>query len=478
MICKQPVPAHYFRWYLRIMIFVCIVPFTQIHAESIPRPQDFAYGLPVTVQHAAPLQEFNIPQRVYEMVTRDDLGDVWVFNHDGDVLPHSLRTPALATTDGKTLSLPFFPLLNETSAPSNAVTLHFRTDQNGTLLDLRNGVPTNLTSTSYLVDASSANRGIEKLILSWSESTPYTLNTRATLDSSHDLSDWRPVSGLFPILRLRHGDATIERRTLHLPSGIGRYYLLKLSPPTPPIELTAVHAQLISEITPASSEWKTLAGVRDPNQPAEFEFNTGGMMPVDRIQVKLAHVNTVAAVEIQSAANQHGPWTYRASGLIYRISNEGQETEQEELILTKTPSPHRLFKLIVKEGIESLGHEAPALVVGWTPHRLTFMVRGKPPYLLAYGNIGIVNSQQGVTNLLKTLPASPSDRPTLDASLGVEQPLGGDIRRQPIPPPSNAWKKAILWLSLLSGVTILMVMALRLARTMRDSVPPQQNPPS
>lgn len=481
MICIQPAPAHSIRWYLYIMTYVCIAPLTQIHAESIPRPPDFAYGLPVTVQHTAPLQEINIPQRVYEVVTRDDLSDVRVFNHDGDVLPHSLRTPAAATTSGKTVSLPFFPLFSAANTVTETITLHFRADQNGTVLDLRNGAPASppsTTSASYLIDASSVSRGIDKLILSWSVDTPYTLNALATLESSHDLAHWRPVNGLFPILRLRHGDATIERRTLLLPSGSSHYYLLKFSPPALPIDLTAVQAQLASEITPASTEWKTLIGVKDANQPAEFEYNTGGTMPVDRIQVKLAHVNTVASVEIQSAANQHGPWAYRASGLIYRISSEGQETEQEELILTKTPSPHRLFKLIVKEGIESLGRDAPALVVGWTPHRLTFMVRGNPPYLLAYGNIGIVNSQQGVANLFKTLPASPSDQPTLDASLGVEQPLGGDIRRLPAPLRSNIWKKAMLWLSLLSGVTILIVMALRLARTMRASAPPKPNLPS
>lgn len=481
MICILPTPAHSIRWYFYIITFVCIAPITQIHAEAIPRPPDFAYGLPVVVQHSTPFQEFNIPQRVYEVVTRDDLSDVRVFNHDGEVLPHSLRTPAAATTNGKIVSLPFFPLFNATDTPAESLALHFRADQSGTVLDLRNQAPSSSSPTnpaSFLIDASSADRDFDKLILSWHVDTPYTLNALATLESSQDLAHWRPVSGIFPILRLRHGGATIERRTLLLPSGRSRYYLLKFSPPASPIELTAIQAQLASEITSVTSEWKTLAGVRDPNHPAEFEFNTGGMMPVDRIQVKLAHVNTVASVEILSAANKSGPWVYRANGLIYRISNEGQETEQEDLILTKTPSPHRLFKLIVKEGIESLGHESPALVVGWTPHRLTFMVRGDPPYLLAYGNVGIVNSQLGATNLFKTLPANPSNQPLLDASLGVEQPLGGDIRRLPVLPPSNTWKKAILWLSLLLGVTILMVMALRLARTMRDTAPPQQNPPS
>lgn len=477
----QSVLSQHLRWRIGNMVFmcICIAPLTLVSAESVPKPDDFAYGLPITVQSTAPIQEVDVPQRVYEIVTHADLSDLRVFNHNGEVLPHSLRTPVAATTQGDTLSLPFFPLPNETSATPDAITLHFRADQNGTVLDLGNRAAASSQpphSSIYLIDASGTVRGIEKLILRWSETTSYSLNTRASLESSSDLTHWNPINGVFPILRLRHGDATIERHTLVLPRATNRYYLLKFSPPTPPVELTAIHAQLTSHNTPVRTEWKTLFATHDSSESAEFIYNTDGMMPIDRVHVKLALANTVASVEIQSAAHRHGPWVHRARGLIYRIASENHETVQEEFMFTPAPTHHRLFKLIVKEGLESLGKDAPTLVVGWTPQRLTFMVRGNPPYLLAYGNVKLANSPPGSTNLLKTLPTGSSNQATQGASLGVEQILGGETRRQPTPPQSNTWKKVLLWLSLLAGVAILMVMAVRLVRSMQTASPPTKDP--
>lgn len=456
-----------------------------VFADATPRPQDFAYGIPITVQTPAPLQEIAIPQRVYEMAAQTDLSDIRVFNRDGAVLSYTLSPPAPMRSHEQPVNVPFFPLPGDIAQGAEAFSLQFRTSESGTVVDLRAGTQNGAAPAgprAYLIDASHIERGIEQMTLQWDPMTPWSVNTSVTLQSSSDLSTWQSFGKSYPILRLRHGNATIERSTLHLGNAHARYYWLKFEPSSPRIEITAVQVQQVSAQTPLARESKQLVGTRDINQSTAqtsgFLFDAGGAMPIDGFRVSLPRQNIAASVQIRSAPSSKGPWTLRSQGLVYRIGTSGQEAVQDDLAGAGTASNHRWFLLTVTEGIEGLGEDIPTLAVSWIPHRVVFIADGKTPYVLAYGNGSIKDSKQGRTPSLNSLLGGALGPSSKDATLGQEQSLGGDGRRHVAAPPSDAWKKILLWSVLLIGVGVLIFMAVRLAGNLRASDASSPPPPT
>ena len=85
-------------------------------AGAAERPQDFAYGLPIGIDAGDALYEVEIPPALYRGVSRADLGDMRVFNGQGEVVPHALR-PRIGSTEqaAAAVRLPVFPLYGESS---------------------------------------------------------------------------------------------------------------------------------------------------------------------------------------------------------------------------------------------------------------------------------------------------------------------------------------------------------------------------
>ena len=66
-----------------------------VAAVAAERPQDFAYGIEVHADVQDALYEIELPAAVYRGVTRSDLGDIRVFNAQGEVVPYAFKPRAL-----------------------------------------------------------------------------------------------------------------------------------------------------------------------------------------------------------------------------------------------------------------------------------------------------------------------------------------------------------------------------------------------
>lgn len=58
-----------------------------------PRPDDFAFGFDVETGGEGALWRLSLPEAIYRDATRADLGDLRVFDHAGNAVPHTLRRP-------------------------------------------------------------------------------------------------------------------------------------------------------------------------------------------------------------------------------------------------------------------------------------------------------------------------------------------------------------------------------------------------
>ena len=104
--------------------------------------------------------------------------------------------------------------------------------------------------------------------------------------------------------------------------------------------------------------------------------------------------------------------------------------------------------------------------VGWLADQVLFLARGRGPFQLAYGAVGVKASEVAIT----TLTIGGDGKGGIQAQstkLGTRVTLGGESRLALVPDPFP-WKKWTLWAVLGLGVILMGWMASRLAGQMNE----------
>ena len=102
----------------------CMALLAPLLAVAAEHPQDFAYGVPIQIDGQEALYEVDIPSALYRGVMRRDLGDVRVFNAQGELVPFAIE-PAreLRSQIPPAVPVRFFPVYGNRSQPLDAVQL-------------------------------------------------------------------------------------------------------------------------------------------------------------------------------------------------------------------------------------------------------------------------------------------------------------------------------------------------------------------
>jgi hypothetical protein len=446
------------------------------------QPQDFAYGIPLAVDGREALYQVEVPRAVYEGVVRADLGDVRVFNAAGEVVPHALRP---RVTTGKAAPQPvkvaLFPI--RTDAPAGIDGLDLRVEKSGdrTVVNLRtrDGKPAGGTKlVGYVADASGVDGPVRAIVLELPAGADNVMS-RVTVEASDDLRQWTPLASGANVLRLAAGGERLEQLRIEFAARKAKYLRLTWSERGPALELAGLTVEPGETIVDAPREWKEAPGVAVKDKPGEFEFDLGGQFPVDRLRMVLPQPNTVAAIEMLARARPADPWRSVTRTTVYRLNREGEEVKSPDIAIGGTGDRYWLVKIDQRGG--GIGGGQPLLAAGWVPHRLVFAARGTAPFQLAYGSREAKPAAYGIATLvpgykdeatLDLKPAQVAAKPEA-VGIGAAQPaapraLGGEgATRERID-----WKRWLLWGSLVLGVVVLGLMALRLGRQMSKPADP------
>src|SRR3972149_1003794 len=107
-------------------------------AAAAERPQDYAYGIPIDADSREALHEIEIPAALYRGVSRNDLGDIRVFNGQGEVVPHALRPRAVVRMEGgATGHVPVFPLRGLARASVDDLNVRIAKRADGTIVSIQ-----------------------------------------------------------------------------------------------------------------------------------------------------------------------------------------------------------------------------------------------------------------------------------------------------------------------------------------------------
>jgi hypothetical protein len=438
-----------------------LLPAAPLAAQPLG-PDDFARGLRLEAAADAPLHALVLPRAVYQTATRDDLGDLRVFNAGGEELPHAIaRHDAAEPAAPAGRDLPFFPVRGQPGADLSDLTVQVSRTASGALVQVDERAAPRAAGRpvrAYLIDAAGLDAPVRSLTFAWADTASFI--TDVVAETSDDLTTWAPWGGPATLAQLRYGGNTLRRDEMALPPRRARYVRLSWPGGEAPPPLARLVAVPAAGGEP-ERQWARVTGTAVP-EPGVYRFDQEGRLPVDRVRFELPQANTLARVELASSADPEGPWTPRYRGLLYRLRVGGRDLSMPPQPVDRTPD--RYWRLTVDQAGGGLGQGAPALELGWTPERLLFVARGAPPYTLAFGRAGADPAGFEPDELLRLLPDGPAAGSGLPpaAVAGDAFELGGAARL--VPSRDVPWSRILLWATLVLGVAVLAFMSVRLLR--------------
>jgi hypothetical protein len=431
------------------------------------RPQDFLHAAPMAIDGSAAIYQAILPLAVYQGTLRSDLGDLRVFNAQGEIVPHAVRR--IAATSSRPLApltLPHFPLYAESARDPAALRLRVRTDASGTIVDLAADAPGATKKpqqlTAYLLDASAVQRPLQSLEISW-KGTPSAFTGTLQVEASDDLANWRSVISA-PVSYLEFQGHRLEQRSIELPQLRAKYLRLSWPQQQTAVEFASVSAEPAALHTETPRAWISTQGRLQPSQSDEYAFDLGAHAPVDRLRVDLPQINTLVEARLFTRASLQAQWQWVADSVLYRLSNAGQELRSADIVINTHSTRYWLLKVDQTGG--GIGQGAPKLHAGWIPNQLLFVARGGAPFQIAYGAAKVPPAEVAIDRLLLGYQADGPLQAKLaevGVSIGIAPQATAPLKAQ-LP-----WKKYLLWAILVLAVALLGWMAYRLARQLESN---------
>ncbi|RTX38717.1 DUF3999 domain-containing protein [Pseudomonas aeruginosa] len=430
--------------------------------------EGFSRQVALSLQGEGPWYRLSIPMSVQLSAAHADLRDLRVFDAEGEALPYTLvaGSERQASTPHEA-EVRLFPLRGTSAADATQPNLRVQRNTSGTIVEVlpENAGPAAETLRGWLIDASAVTFPLERLRLDWS--SPEEGFQRFSVEASDDLEHWQ-AWGDGQIARLTFNGERIDVSEVKLPGRQARYLRLAWPAGATAADLQGARLQGSTRSTePAPMIWSEPLAGRQAGD-GEYRWQLPLALPLQRVRVSLeqALTHTIVPVELSgrdrtenASPRREAAWSSLARGVLYRLPIDGRNVQQNELELPGWAV--RELRLQMDQRGTGLGPEVPSLSVGLPASELVFLVRGSPPYRLAFGKPG---AQSAALPLGVLIPGyTESKRATLgSASLGEPLEVAMAVAA---PAPGSDWKKIGLWAVLLLGVALLVIMAMSLLRS-------------
>lgn len=435
-----------------------------LSAVAQDKPGDFKSQAPLTLSGEGPWYRLELPLDVLLRASQADLRDVRVFNAAGEPQAYALARQQAQTREQQNLTeVKWFPLYSSAQAGDSSPSVRVQSGANGTLVEVQPATQLEAGEEvlrGWLLDASGIKAPLQQLLLDWtSERDGFQ---RFSIEASDDLQHWQSW-GDGQVARLSFADERIEQHEVALPGQSARYLRLLWSTPQSAPVLTSAQLQSSSTSSlPSPLVWsQPLRGTSA--KAGEYTWQLPMGLNVERVRIDLKEANTLAPATLYGRRDSSLPWQTLNNGLLYRLTQNGQDVQQNEL---QVPGQTvQQLKLTVDERGGGLGGEAPTLAFAVRGTQLVFLARGAGPYTLALGNPGAVAANLPLTTLI------PDYSPQRLKELGQAK-VEGAVPLTPATATAAAgavaagpdWKKIGLWAVLLLGVLALAGMAVSLLR--------------
>lgn len=466
-------------------------------APAVPAPiaSPFAWVAPLEGDEPGQMHRVQIPLQVYDTARDPRLQDVRVFDSRGVAMPFAWVQPKLGeTSQTPEIAVPLFPVqLTATSSrrrgSSDGLSDQVERNEDGSLRASASAAASPARNPNAVVlDLSRIRGDLQSLVLADFQARTGMHNFR--LDASDNLEDWRVVRQEAQIVRLSHGDMTVEQNRVELgnrSSDTSRYLRIVWSDPATAPKLSRVTVRVNTHPGSARPMLWT-----EPQKPVgaegqSFTFQAPPAMPIERLRVNLPQSDVLSPVLVyqlvQAAAAPAaatgqgatpapaaGTWTWqlRAQAVSYRLESSIGEIVSPDVLLGGSPMPSFGVSLDPRAANAS---RPPTVQIGFSPRTLVFTAQGVAPYVMAWGadNMGDVSVPPSTLIVgydgIETLPAA------VTARYPGRRDAGDTLKLAPPPkppaPPVQPFRLADQWWFTLLLAAVDMVLLLIVWRQAR-----------
>jgi hypothetical protein len=455
----------------RAMFVAVLLAGNVLAAEPKPAAtlDDFAFGYTLNTPSGSSVYQAALPEELYRLSRRDDLGDMRVFNAQTEIVPYALMRPPVTHEAAKRVTLPVFPVHGGDRLSYESLSIRVVRDQRGIIVNINNKLPMEKRQpvTAYMIDASQVDAPLAKLYVRWGKTDGFV--AKVSLSLSDDLNRWSAVVNSTVLADLAHGSERLTRDVIEFRPVKAKYFQLTWPPEAQGSSIVAIEAELAPTQQEPAAAWLKLEGQRVKGDDGRelFGFDTGGHFPIDRLNLGLPENNSLVRAAIWSRPDEKSPWQHRYAGLFYRIQSGKPSVELSNEVVRMVRTMDRYWRVDIAPS-DGLVGRLPTLDLGWVGDRVTFLARGSGPYMLAFGGYDIDSAEQPIEQFLRMLDQDNKPVQPMTAAVGERVVLGGEDRLRLGPRPIP-WRTVVLWAVLVGGVLLLAGMAIGLMRQMNKS---------
>lgn len=443
---------------LRCLIaVVCLVGFAPALWAADAR-QDYREQWPLQLSVAqAGAYRLTLGEAQYRSAVSPQLGDVQVFNAQGQPLPSALLAADQPLAQpAQWQALPWFALPAQGGGAGEDLQLLTERNTDGSVRRVEARLGRNGSSAQpggWLVDASALRSGVQALRLDWQSAQ--ALQLRVRVEASDDLRDWQRVADEVPLVDLEQGGNRLQQRRIEIGHQAKYFRIVPLAGGSLP-PLTAVQAERVAAAQVIDWQWRTLTGAA--GKPGEFEYTLDGRFPIAQADIVTAD-NSVVQWTLLSRDDSNQPWQVRAGPWVaYQLQESTQRRQSQAQSLTMS-TRDRYWKLMATQAQPS---QVPTLKLGYQPETLVFLSQGDAPFSVAAGSVRATRTDAPVGTVIAQLRQQQGAQwqPAVATVQGPAQALAGDAAVQ----PERDWKRWLLWGLLVLGVLVVGGFALSLLK--------------
>ncbi|MSQ59952.1 MAG: DUF3999 family protein [Betaproteobacteria bacterium] len=293
-------------------------PAAMAHAAEVP--EDFAYFMPIEMAQGSGLARITLPAAVYEGSVGAALADVRVFDSKGRSAPHAREPQREGSSQGALANLPFFSMYSQGQVPMEGAKVSVMAQGKDVTVQLHDGTAKTKEQKrilrGHLADLKGLESPLAALEFDWDASGENTV-VAVRVEGSDDLDHWNVLGDKAALAKLETGGHSLLRNTVSLRATKPKYLRITFPGAELVPRVYTLRGRLGDTTVPLERSWKEIRGV--PSGKGEADFDLGGQMPVDRLQISIESANAVLPAEVLSRKKPSDPGTAVARHVFYRI---------------------------------------------------------------------------------------------------------------------------------------------------------------
>lgn len=428
-----------------------------------PSKNDYASGMSIRANYAQPMVEAVLPDDVYRVVTRADLGDLRVFNANGIPVPHAFcAAPSSMAPQVTEQALAVFVLRGRDQIYTDSSRVAVETSS-GTRVNVEessSAAPEVVSGLIHIIDARET-QPLRAIRFDW-RSPDGVSEVKVRIEASDDLDQWQVIVPESTLLLAQQGEQELRRERIELPGREYEYLRVQRVDNGPPLILNSVTAEQVAAAEEIEPMWFNATHMTSKEADVLY-FDAQHVAPVTYARVRLAQENSTVSVSLQSRPDEESAWRTRWSGESYVIVSDTLRRESPPGQFQATSDRYWRLQILKDPQV----YQDSTLELGYRPAKLRFLAQGPGPFTVAFGSRRAEPAQPVVCDgLLANMSAADRERMIEQGFVDPLVPLGGDDALKPLPKKTPA-KVVVLWAVLVLGVALLVGMALSLLKRVR-----------